>query len=69
MYRNQEDYPGPTAGAVYNTLRREEGKRENDRLVAISTLIPIIKDVAALAGFEVVGRIIFKDKGTGKEYR
>ncbi len=69
MYRNQEGYPDPTAGAVYSTLRREERQQEADRLAAISTLIPVIKGAAELAGFEVVGRIVLKDKATGKEYR
>lgn len=32
-------------------------------------LIPIMKQTAELAGFEVVGRIVLKDKHTGKEYR
>lgn len=32
-------------------------------------LIPIMKNTAELAGFEVVGRIVLKDKHTGKEYR
>ena len=36
-----------------------------------STLIigTILKQAADLAGLEVVGRVIFKDKATGKEYR
>ena len=32
-------------------------------------LIPVMKQTAELAGFEVVGRIVLKDKATGKEYR
>lgn len=31
--------------------------------------IPIIKQTAELAGFEIIGRIALKDKITGKEYR
>ncbi len=69
MYKNQDGYPDPTADAVYNTLRREERQQEADRLSAISTLIPVMKGAAELAGFEVVGRIVLKDKVTGKEYR
>lgn len=42
---------------------------EADRLSVISNLIPIMKNTAELAGFEVVGRIVLKDKHTGKEYR
>ncbi len=69
MFKNSEGYPDPTAGAAYNTIRREERQQEADRLAAISALIPVMKGAAALAGFEVVGRIILKDKTTGKEYR
>lgn len=29
----------------------------------------IVREAAHLAGFEVVGRITFKDKKTGKEFR
>ena len=69
MYKNQEGYPDPTAGAAYSAIRQEERKREADRLAAISALIPIMKGAAELAGFEVGGRITLKDKTTGKEYK
>ena len=69
MYKNQEGYPDPTAGAAYSAIRQEARKREADRLAAISALIPIMKGAAELAGFEVVGRITLKDKTTGKEYK
>ncbi len=69
MYRNQEGYPDPTAGAAFSAIRREERQQEADRLAAISALIPVIKGAAELAGFEVVGRITLKDKTTGKEYK
>ncbi len=69
MYKNSEGYPDPTAGAAYSTIRREEYKREADRLATINALIPVMKGAAKLAGFEVVGRIVLKDKITGKKYR
>jgi len=69
VYKNSEGYPDPTAGAAYSTICREERQQENDRLAAISALIPVIKGAAELAGFEVVGRIALKDKTTGKEYK
>lgn len=69
MFKNLEGYPDPTAGAVYSAIRREKRQQEADRLAAVSTLIAVIKGAAALAGFEVVGRITLKDKATGKEYR
>ena len=69
MYKNSEGYPDPTAGAAYSAIQREDRQREADRIAAISALIPVMKGAAELAGFEVVGRIILKDKATGKEYR
>lgn len=69
MNKNGEGYVDPTPGAAFGNIRREEHKRESDRLSVISNLIPIMKNTAELAGFEVVGRIVLKDKHTGKEYR
>ena len=62
MEKNSEGYP-------WNNMRREERRQENERLSMISSLIPVMKQTAELAGFEVVGRITLKDKATGKEYR
>lgn len=50
-------------------MRREEKQREAERMAKINDLIPVMKQTAELAGFEVVGRITLRDKGTGKEYR
>lgn len=56
MNKNGEGYVDPTPGAAFGNIRREEHKREADRLSVISNLIPIMKNTAELAGFEVVGR-------------
>ena len=69
MEKNSEGYPDPTAGTAWNNMRREERRQENERLSMISSLIPVMKQTAELAGIEVVGRITLKDKATGKEYR
>lgn len=69
MEKNSEGYHDPTAGTAWNNMRREERRQENERLSMISSLIPVMKQTAELAGFEVVGRITLKDKATGKEYR
>lgn len=69
MGKNNEGYPDPTAGTAWNNIRREERQQEAERLSMISSLIPVMKQTAELAGFEVVGRITLKDKTTGKEYR
>ena len=69
MGKNGEGYPDPTAGSAWRNIRKEENRREMERAAVISNLIPIMKQTAELAGFEVVGRIVLKDKHTGKEYR
>ena len=70
MYKNAEGYSDPTPGEAMSNIRREQRKQETaERLAVISRLIPVMKQTAELAGFEVVGRITLKDKETGKEYR
>lgn len=69
MDKNSEGYSDPTAGQAWGNIRRAEKQQEAERLTAISALIPVMKQTAELVGFEVVGRIILKDKATGKEYR
>ena len=69
MDKNSEGYHDPAAGTAWNNMRREERRQEAERLSMISNLIPVMKQTAELAGFEVVGRITLKDKVTGKEYR
>lgn len=68
-YRNIEGYPDPTAGEAIGTLTKEERKEERERNAAVTSLITILKQIISLAGFELVGRIVLKDKETGKEYR
>lgn len=69
MDKNSEGYPDPTARQAWGNIRRAEKQQEAERLTAISSLIPVMKQTAELVGFEVVGRITLKDKATGKEYR
>lgn len=70
MHKNSEGYPDPTAGAAWSNICKEQRQQqEAERLAVISRLIPILKQMADLAGFEVAGRITLRDKKTGKEYR
>lgn len=70
MYKNAEGYSDPTPGEAMSNIRKEQRQQEAaERLTVISGLIPVMKQTAELAGFEVVGRITLKDKETGKEYR
>lgn len=68
-YRNKEGYPDPTAGEAIGTLAKEEKREERERNAAVTSLITMLKQIISLAGFELVGRIVLKDKETGKEYR
>lgn len=68
-YRNAEGYYDPTAGEAYSNITADERKRDAERLAAISSLMPILRMVTELAGFEIVGRITFADKETGKKYK
>lgn len=69
MHKNSEGYSDPTPGTAWSNMRKAERQQEAERMAVISNLIPVIKQTAELVGFEVVGRIILKDKTTGKEYR
>lgn len=69
MDKNAEGYADPTAGGAWNSIREKERRKEAARMAVISNLIPILKQTAELAGFEVVGRITLRGKATGKEYR
>ena len=70
MYKNAEGYSDPTPGEAMSNIRKEQRQQEAaERLAVISRLIPVMKQTAELAGFEVVGRSTLKDKETGKEYR
>lgn len=52
--RNAEGYPDPTFGGAWGNMRREEKQREAERMAKINDLIPVMKQTAELAGFEVV---------------
>lgn len=64
-HKNSEGYHDPTAGEAVGMVAKEEKKRNE----AVTSLITMLKQIISLAGFELVGRIILKDKETGKEYR
>lgn len=59
----------PTPGTAWENMRREEKRLDAARLVVVSALVPILRQTAELAGFEIIGRIPLRDKATGKEYR
>lgn len=68
-YRNKEGYHDPTAGEALGTVAKEERQETKERNAAVTSLVTMLKQIISLAGFELVGRIILKDKETGKEYK
>lgn len=65
LYLNGEGYPDPTA---FKTIKRVDNAsmEENDRFhELLETLFYITEN----AGFEVKGRIVLKDKITGRVWR
>ena len=64
-FYNSEGYADPTAYHGTKNIIREETELEN----RVHLLVHVIRDVAALAGFEVIGRIQFRHKKTGKEFK
>ena len=68
-FRYAEGYYDPTAGEAYSNITAEERKRDAERLAAISALMPVLRMTAGLMGFEIIGRITFADKDTGRKYK
>ena len=64
-YQNGEGYSDPTAYYGMKNILKEEQEIENQ----VHDLIHIIRLLADILGFEIVGRIHFKHKKTGREYK
>lgn len=62
---NAEGYADPTAYFGTKNIIKEETEMEEK----VHTLVHVIRDIANLAGFEVIGRIQFKHKKTGREFK
>lgn len=69
MGRNAEHYADPTQAAAMKNIRKDERQKDAATLLQISILVPLLRQVADLAGFEILGRIPLRDKNTGKEWR
>jgi len=67
--KNSEGYNDPTAGEAIANIEKKKRNEEMYVKNAISSLMNIFRISASLVGFEIVGRITFRDKITGKEYR
>ena len=69
MGRNAEHYSDPTPAAAMRNINKDERQKEAVRLDRIGSLVPLLRQMADIAGFEIIGRIPLRDKATGKEYR
>ena len=58
-YKNSEGYVDSTAGKAIKNVNAELNTKH-------SKLVHTLRDIADLAGFEIVGRITFKHKKTGR---
>ena len=61
MNPNRDKYPDPTAKKVERELTAEEQE--------ISYLVKMIRKIAAWAGYDVVNRIEFRNRKSGRCYR
>ena len=69
MSRNAEHYADPTPTAALRNISKDERQKEAVRLDRIGDIVPLLRQMADIAGFEIIGRIPLRDKATGKEYR
>lgn len=61
ILKNGEGYPDPTACRAIKEADRPPKP--------VKDVINVLRTVASLAGFEIIGKIVLKDKETGKEWR
>ena len=62
MYKNQEGYHDPTAGKAIAKINDEIADRNHK-------LNQVLRNVAEISGFEIVGRVTLKHKKSGKIFR
>ena len=62
---NSEGYYDPTAYEGLKSIIKEESQEQK----RATTFIGIIKSLAEMFGFKILGRIVIKDEKTGKEYK
>lgn len=65
MNKNSEGYSDPTACKAVTKVMQEE----QERLRRVTAVVGILKSAADLAGFDLVNRVVLRDRKTGREYR
>ncbi len=68
-FKNVEGYADPTPYSALNNVLREQKSAEAEAEERMNLLIKTLKNTIRLAGFELVGRIEVRDKGTGRMFR
>ena len=62
-YYNHEGYPDPTAYyGIKSAMKREED-------VELHDLVNDIRDMVDMTDFEIVGRIVFRNKKSGRVFK
>ena len=64
-YYNHEKYPDPTAYHALKNIDKEEKEMEKQ----VGDLIHVFKVISGLAGYEIVGRVQFKHKKSGRQFK
>lgn len=70
--KNSEHYNDPTPYEAHKNIRKEEqfeAARMRTISALVSALVSALKQVADLAGFEIVGRVVLMDKDSGRIFR
>lgn len=70
--KNSEHYNDPTPHEAHKNIRKEEqleAARMRTISALVSALVSALKQVADLAGFEIVGRVVLMDKDSGRIFR
>ena len=65
LNKNSEGYTDPTAHDAISKVLREENERQR----RVNAVIGVIKSVVDLAGFDLMNRVVLRDRKTGREYR
>lgn len=68
FFGGELDDNDPTPYEAHKNIRKEE-QLEAARMRTISALVGALKQVADLAGFEIVGRVVLMDKDSGRIFR
>lgn len=64
LHKNSEGYIDPTAYAALKSIINDEKSEKK-----AAYLISVVKFIAKESGFEILNRVVLKDKKTGRIYK